>query len=154
MSGDMAGKRIVVGSDHAGVDLKRELTRSAAEWGWEVEDLGCQGTESVDYPDFALAVARRVAGSPDLGLLICGTGVGMCITANKVRGVRAALCHDTFSATASRAHNNANVLCLGARVIGHELARVVLKAFLEAPFDGGRHQRRLDKIAKAESDSD
>jgi ribose 5-phosphate isomerase B len=143
-------RKVVVANDHAGLELKRELLRSLAEWGWEVEDLGCQGAESVDYPDFALAVARRVAESEEIGLLICGTGIGMSIAANKVAGVRAALCADTYSAAASRAHNNANVVCLGGRVLGPEVAREILRVFLNTPFDGGRHQRRLDKIAKTE----
>ena len=145
------GKRIVVGSDHAGLELKQALVAALAEWGWTVEDVGCHGIESVDYPDFAVAVARRVAGSEDLGLLVCGTGIGMCITANKVAGVRAALCHDPYSAAASRGHNDANVLCLGGRVIGRELAKAVLRAFLETPFEGGRHGRRLEKIRELES---
>jgi ribose 5-phosphate isomerase B len=147
----MVGRRIVVGSDHAGLALKKELVLALAEWGYEPEDLGCHSAESADYPDFALAVARRVASSTDLGLLVCGTGIGMSITANKVQGVRAALCHDTYSAGAARAHNNANVLCLGGRVIGPELAKAVVRSFLTTPFEGGRHQRRVDKIAKAES---
>ena len=143
-------RKVVVANDHAGLELKRELLPSLAEWGWQVEDLGCQGAESVDYPDFALAVARRVAESDEIGLLLCGTGIGMSIAANKVAGVRAALCADTYSAWASRAHNNANVLCLGGRVIGPEVAREVLRAFLNTDFEGGRHQRRLDKIARLE----
>jgi ribose 5-phosphate isomerase B len=145
----------VIASDHAGLELKRGLAQALGEWGWQAEDLGCRGAESVDYPDFALAVARRVKSEdPPLGLLVCGTGVGMSITANKVRGVRAALCHDSYSAVAARAHNNANVLCMGGRVVGPELAKEVLRAFLVTPFDGGRHQRRLDKIAKAEREED
>jgi len=143
-------RKVVVANDHAGLELKRELLHSLAEWGWEVEDLGCQGAESVDYPDFALAVAGRIAESEEVGLLICGTGIGMSIAANKVAGVRAALCADTYSAGAARAHNNANVLCLGGRVLGPEVAREILRAFLNTPFDGGRHQRRLDKIARVE----
>jgi ribose 5-phosphate isomerase B len=147
----MAAKRIIVGSDHAGLPLKHEVKQQLATFGYQVEDVGCESAEPVDYPDYALAVARRVAaGDPALGLLICGTGIGMCIAANKVRGVRAALCHDTFSARAARAHNDANILCLGGRVIGPELARSVIEAFLGSSFEGGRHQRRLDKIARAE----
>jgi ribose 5-phosphate isomerase B len=143
-------RRIVVGSDHAGLALKQELKAYLAEVGWEVEDVGCQSAERVDYPEYAFAVARRVVADRSLGLLVCGTGIGMCIAANKVNGVRAALCHDTFSAKAARAHNDANVLCLGGRVVGPELAKAVLEAFLTASFEGGRHQRRLELIAKAE----
>lgn len=142
---------IIVGSDHAGLLLKRTLMQSLTEWGYEVEDVGCQGAEAVDYPDFALAVARKVAANNGyLGLLVCGTGIGMCIAANKVKGIRAALCHDTFSSAAARAHNDANILCMGGRVIGVELAKAVLASFLRSSFEGGRHQHRLDKIAKTE----
>jgi ribose 5-phosphate isomerase B len=148
----MSDHSIIVGNDHAGLLLKKELVRALAEWGWEVEDVGCNSAESVDYPDFALLVARKVAqGKPGLGLLLCGSGIGMCIAANKVPGIRAALCQDSYSAGVSRAHNNANILCLGGRVVGIELAKSVLSVFLSTPYEGGRHQRRLDKIMKAES---
>lgn len=147
----MTPQRIIVGSDHAGFSLKEELRGALTGWGWEVEDAGCHSRDSVDYPDLALEVARRVSlGDPSLGLLVCGTGIGVCIAANKVEGIRAALCHETFSASASRAHNDANILCLGGRVIGPDLARVVLESFIKTPFEGGRHQRRLDKISAAE----
>jgi len=149
----MSARRISVGCDHAGLELKKQLIPILVGWGWEVEDMGCHSAEgSVDYPDFAVAVARRVVSAPpSFGLLLCGTGIGMCIAANKIPGARAALCHDTYSATAARGHNNANILCLGGRVIGVELAKAILGAFLSSSFEGGRHQRRLDKIAKAES---
>ena len=144
-------RKIVVGSDHGGLELKRQLCDGLAGWGWTVEDVGCSTAQSVDYPDFAETVGRKVAdGEADVGLLICGTGIGMCIAANKVRGVRAALCHECYSAQMARAHNDANVLCLGGRVVGPELARQVLATFLESSFEGGRHQRRLDKIASFE----
>jgi ribose 5-phosphate isomerase B len=147
----MSDKRIILGSDHGGLELKTALTRNLVEWGWTVEDAGCRAGETVDYPDPALAVAHAVAGgAPALGLLVCGTGIGMCIAANKVPGIRAALCHDTYSAGMARQHNDANVLCLGGRVIGPELARSVLAAFLGASFEGGRHARRLEKIRKIE----
>ena len=147
----MSEEKIVVGCDHSGLELKRVLVEALTERGMTVEDLGCHSSDSVDYPDYADAVSRRVAaGEPGLGLLICGTGVGMSITANKVPGVRAALCGDTFSAEMTRRHNDANVLCLGARVIGSELAKVILATFLDAPYDGGRHQLRLDKIRDME----
>ncbi len=148
----MSEQKIVVGCDHGGLDLKRLLVEDLAERGWTVEDLGCHTSDSVDYPEYADAVARRVAaGESPLGLLICGTGVGMSMAANKVRGVRAALCGDTYSAEMTRRHNDANVLCLGARVIGSELARAILGAFLDAPYDGGRHKRRVDKIREMET---
>jgi ribose 5-phosphate isomerase B len=143
--------RMVLGCDHAGLELKQTLAATLRGWGFEVEDLGCNQLEAVDYPDFAADVARRVAGSRDLGLLVCGTGIGMCIAANKVPGARAALCHDPYSAGAARAHNDANVLCMGGRVIGRELAKAVLRAFVDGEFEGGRHQLRLDKIAALES---
>lgn len=143
----MSEKKMVVGCDHGGVELKRVLVDVLTERGWTVEDVGCHTADSVDYPDYAGVVARRVvAGEATLGLLICGTGVGMSMAANKVSGIRAALCGDAFSAEMTRRHNDANVLCLGARVIGSGLATTILGAFLDAPFDGARHQRRIDKI--------
>jgi ribose 5-phosphate isomerase B len=145
-------KHIAVGCDHGGLELKRELVATLADWGWTVEDLGCHTAESVDYPDFAASVTRMVVDrEAELGLLICGTGIGMCMAANKVRGIRAALCSDTYSAEMARRHNDANVLCLGGRVLGPELARAILAAFLEGSFDGGRHQRRVDKITRMEA---
>ncbi len=142
--------RIVVGSDHAGFELKQELLGWLAEQGHTVSDLGVHEPQSVDYPDFARPVALAVAsGEADRGLLCCGTGQGMAMTANKVAGVRAAVCADTFSAHATREHNNANVLCLGQRVVGGGLARDILAAFLGAEFEGGRHARRVGKIEAA-----
>ena len=139
--------RFAVGSDHAGLNLKASLVSHLRANGHEVEDLGTHTTASCDYPDFAVAVGRAVAGgSAELGLLVCGTGVGMAITANKVAGVRAAVVSDTFSAHASREHNDANVLCLGERVVGAGLARDILDAWVGASFEGGRHQGRVDKI--------
>ena len=146
--------KIVVASDHGGVELKQELVSALKEWGWEVDDLGVHDAQSVDYPKYAAAVASRVkADSALLGLLVCGTGQGMCMCANKVAGVRAALCSDVFSARMARQHNDANVLCLGGRVLGSELARTVLRAFLESSFDGGRHARRLDLMRQIEDGS-
>lgn len=146
----MTAGRIVVGSDHGGLELKRQLVESLESWGWEVADLGCHAPDSVDYPDFAAAVAEEVAsGAARFGLLVCGTGIGMSIAANRIPGVRAALCHETYSAKMARAHNDANVLCLGGRVVGPELARAVLAAFLEGSFEGGRHEGRLGKIPGA-----
>ena len=144
--------KVIIASDHAGLELRRELIQALASLGAEVEDLGPATAESVDYPDYARQVARAVGeGRAERGVLVCGTGMGMAITANKYPGIRAALCTDEFVARMSRAHNDANVLCLGQRVVGAGLARSILEAFLHTPFEGGRHQRRLDKIREAES---
>ena len=145
--------RIVIGSDHRGVDTKRRLIASLQEMQHEVIDLGPIGLESVDYPDYAFEVARRVSkGEADRGLLICGTGIGMCIAANKVKGVRAAPCHDSITAEMSRRHNDANVLCLSADLLGEELMLRMAKIFLETEFEAGRHARRIEKIAKFEAE--
>jgi ribose 5-phosphate isomerase B len=139
--------RIVAGSDHAGLALKTHLVERLRGQGQEVEDLGTFGSASVDYPDFALAVARAVAdGRADRGLLVCGTGQGVAMTANRVAGVRAAVVADTFSAKATRAHNDANVLCLGQRVVGPGLAEDIVDLFLATPFEGGRHAGRVEKM--------
>lgn len=140
------GKKLILGSDHAGVELKRELASVAAEQGFEVQDLGPDSTDSVDYPDFAHRVAREVASGDALGLLVCGTGLGMSMAANRHPGVRAAVCTDVSSAEMARRHNDANVLCIGARMTGPGLAADVLKTFLSTEFDGGRHERRVRKI--------
>lgn len=141
-----------LGSDHAGIELRRHLAGRLREAGYTVasEEGPAEASESVDYPDIAATVARRVAGDPgSRGLLICGTGQGMAMTANRIPGIRAGVCGDCFSAAAIREHNDANVLCLGQRVLGSELAWVVLRAFLEADFAGGRHVRRVAKIDAA-----
>jgi len=141
--------RIAVGADHAGYELKAEILSLLEELGHSYRDFGPQEKEpGDDYPDFGIPVARAVAkGEFDLGILICGSGVGMCILANKVRGIRAALCHDTFCARSSREHDDANILCLGARVVGAELAKEVVKTWLSAPFSGAnRHRRRGKKV--------
>ncbi len=139
--------RFVCGSDHAGFRLKEELKKHLEEKGITVHDLGTHNTESVDYPDFGAKVARSVAaGEADLGLLVCGTGIGMAMTANKIAGIRAAAVSDTFSAHASREHNDANVLCLGERVVGTGLAKDILDVFVGASFAGGRHGPRVAKI--------
>ena len=139
--------KLVCGSDHAGLRLKEELKKHLEEKGITVNDVGTHSNESVDYPDFAVQVARAVANhEADFGLLVCGTGIGMAITANKVAGVRAASVSDTFSAHASREHNDANVLCLGERVVGVGLAKDILDAFVGAQFQGGRHTGRVAKI--------
>ena len=149
--GKPPGMRIVVGSDHGGFALKEELCALLTRWGWEVDDVGCATPRSVDYPDFAAAVGKKVAaGEAPFGLLLCGTGIGVSIAVNKVRGIRGALCQEPFSARLAREHNDANVLCLGGRVIGPELAAEVLAAFVGASFGGDRHRRRVDKIARME----
>ncbi|MCI0683355.1 MAG: ribose 5-phosphate isomerase B [Gemmataceae bacterium] len=143
--------KIVIGSDHRGVEAKRRLVTALQAQGHEVVDAGTNGPESVDYPDLAYEVAKRVSdGSAERGILICGTGIGMCITANKVRGVRAAPCHDSITAEMCRRHNDANVLCLSADLLGDELIDRMVRIFLETPFEGGRHARRVEKITKIE----
>ncbi len=144
--------KIALGADHAGVEAKDRLASRLAEAGHEVEDCGTHGGESVDYPDYALAVARRVAaGTAERGILVCGTGIGMCIAANKVPGVRAAKCNDPAEAELCRQHNDANVLCLGARVLDPTVLDELARTFLETPFEGGRHERRVAKMMDAET---
>src|SRR5512137_282478 len=146
--GHHMAERIVFGSDHAGLALRAEAVRVAREAGFEVEDLGPLTGESVDYPDFASRVGKAVVeGRARLGVLVCGTGIGMSIAANKVKGVRAAHCTTEYEARMARAHNDANVLCVGERVIGLGLGGAVVAAFLSQPFEGGRHQRRVDQIS-------
>ncbi len=138
---------VLFASDHAGVVLRKELVRHAAGRGLDAVDLGPDTPASVDYPDFAHELARRLlAGEADRGVLVCGTGLGMSMTANRHAGLRAALCHDAFTAEAARRHNDANVLCLGARTTGPGVALQILDLFLTTPFDGGRHARRVGKI--------
>jgi ribose 5-phosphate isomerase B len=140
---------IVIASDHAGVDLKARIVELIGEAGLEVQDLGPADTASVDYPDFAHAVAGAVArGEAERGILICGTGIGMSLAANRHPEVRAALCHDAFTAEMARRHNNANVLCIGARSTGPGVAEQIVGIFLETAFEGGRHQRRVEKIER------
>jgi len=145
--------KLAVGADHAGYQMKDELAALLRDLGHEVADFGTNSPEPVDYPDIALKVARAVAkGEAERGLLVCDTGIGTSIVANKVPGVRAALCHDTFSARVTRDHNNSNVLCLGARVIGPSLAAEILKTWLGANFSGGgRHERRVRRIGEIET---
>lgn len=139
--------RIAVGSDHAGFQLKQAVLSFFSERGLEYQDFGCYDETSVDYPDIALPVAQAVAeGQFDHGILICSNGVGMSICANKVRGIRAALCSDTFSARRAREHTDANILCMGGLAIGPGLARELVQAYLDAAFLGGRHARRVEKI--------
>ena len=139
--------KLAFAADHAGFDLKERLRARAAELGHEVLDLGAHSKESVDYPDFGARCAREVAeGRADRGVLVCGTGVGISIAANKVKGARAALCHDHFTAEMSRKHNDANVLAVGARVVGDGVAIDILETFLATAFEGGRHAGRVGKI--------
>lgn len=138
---------IIMGSDHAAYDLKEYLKALIIKKGIEIRDVGPSSAEAVDYPDFGFQVAGAVSvGEYSRGILLCGTGLGMSIVANKFLHVRAALCNDLFSAIMSRRHNNANILVMGGRVIGDVLAREIVTAWLETPFEGGRHQRRLEKF--------
>ena len=139
--------KIAIGADHGGYSLKEILIEDLKSSGYDLEDFGTYSTDSVDYPDFSQKVCNQVTqGQADLGILICGTGIGMSIAANKHQGIRAALCGDVYSAKLTRQHNNSNVLCLGARVIGDELAKMIVHTWLDAEFEGGRHQGRLDKL--------
>lgn len=145
--------KIAIGSDHRGFDVKRRIVTLLERLGHEVSDVGPVGSESVDYPDYAFEVAKAVsAGQVDRGILICGTGIGMCIAANKVAGVRAAPCHDSITAEMSRRHNNANVLCLSADLLGGELLDRMVRIWLETEFEGGRHARRVEKITRFEGE--
>ena len=145
--------KIVIGSDHRGVEIKRRLLPLLRSMGHEVLDIGTDGAESVDYPDYACEVGKRVGtGEMERGLLICGTGIGMSMAANKVHNVRAAACQDVLTAEMSRRHNDANVLCLSADLLGEDQMMQMIRIWLETPFDGGRHTRRVEKIAKIEDE--
>jgi ribose 5-phosphate isomerase B len=145
------GKAVAIGADHGGFKLKESLKSYLGELGHQVIDCGTSSTEAVDYPDFALAVAELVSqGRSWRGILVDGAGIGSCMAANKVPGVRAAMCYDQSTALNSREHNDANVLTLGAGLIGETLARQIVKTWLETPFGGGRHARRVDKIMETE----
>ena len=145
-------RKLALGADHAGYLLKNELAKKLAAAGHEVSDLGTDGAASVDYPDFAAAVGRAVAaGEAELGIVVCGSGIGVAIAANKVAGIRAATCNDLYTARLSRAHNDANVLALGARILGQGLAEEIVEVFLSTPFEGGRHCGRVAKISRLES---
>ncbi len=142
---------IAIACDHAALDLKNEIINHLQKKGLTCKDFGTNDKNSCDYSDFAYPAAKSVAkGECNLGILICGTGIGMSITANKIKGIRCALCGDCFSAQATRNHNDANMLALGARVTGVGLALKIVDAFIEGVFEGGRHQRRIDKIAEIE----
>ncbi|MEL7623196.1 MAG: ribose 5-phosphate isomerase B [Clostridiales bacterium] len=143
--------KISLGADHGGFELKEAIKTWLLEKGYDVEDKGTYSIESCDYPDYAKAVALDVAaGKSDRGILVCGTGIGVSIGANKVRGIRAALCGDTFSARMSRLHNNANILALGQRVVGAGLALDIVEIWLSTSFEGGRHSTRVDKLMEIE----
>jgi len=140
-------KTVAIGADHGGYELKENLKRSLSEWGYTAIDCGTDSSESVDYPDYALAVAQMVAnGNADWGVMIDGAGIGSCMAANKVPGVRASLCYDQATAVNSREHNHANLLTLGASLIGIGLAKSILETWLDTPFGGGRHAKRVAKI--------
>lgn len=145
--------KIVIASDHGGIMIRQEIISLLKEMNLEYVDLGCDCSTSVDYPDYALPAAEKVAnGEAGRGILVCGTGIGMSIAANKVKGIRCALVHDTFSAKATREHNDTNMLALGERVIGPGLARDIVKIWLETPFEsGGRHETRINKIKEIEN---
>src|SRR5580704_9622789 len=139
---------IALGADHAGFPVKESIKRYLLEAGYSVEDVGTWSDESVDYPDYAKKVSARVVGGEDrFGILVCGTGIGMTIAANKIEGIRAALAHDPTTARMAREHNDANVLTIGGRVVGDAMATEIVKDFLGTEFAGGRHQRRIDKIS-------
>jgi len=138
---------IIIGSDHAAYQMKEKIKAYIIEIGVDIEDVGAYSEDSVDYPDFGIKVASSISkGKFKRGILLCGTGIGMSMVANKFPHVRAALCNDLFSAGMSRRHNNSNILVMGGRVIGETLAMEILKVWLETPFDGGRHQLRIEKF--------
>lgn len=137
--------KVAIGCDHGGIDLKKQVVRQLEHEQVHVLDLGCDSHDSVDYPVFARAVCASVLnGEADFGILICGTGIGMSMAANRIKGIRAALCHELFTARMSREHNNANILCIGARVVGPGLALEIVKTWLRTEFAGGRHLRRIE----------
>ena len=146
--------KIAIAADHGGFELKDSMVEYIKSLGNEVMDLGTNSADSVDYPDYAKKVCEEIQQeNSDLGILICGTGIGMSLAANKFDGIRAACVSDVYSAKMSRNHNNANVLCIGARVIGDEVAKLIIKTFLENEFEAGRHQRRVDKIMAFEKEN-
>jgi ribose 5-phosphate isomerase B len=149
----MTPKRIAIGSDHAGYEAKERAKQVLASLGAEVVDEGTTGSESVDYPDFGAAVGRAVAsGEVERGVLICGTGIGISIAANKIAGVRAAVCWNEETARLARQHNDANIICIGARFIDPDSAARMIRVFMETDFEGGRHQQRVDKLMKLDDE--
>lgn len=153
MTDSTSKPRIALGADHAGFPVKESIRKFLEENGYAVEDTGTWSEESVDYPDYARAVGERVAAKrSDYGILVCGSGIGVSIAANKVPGIRAALAHDVVTARLSREHNDANVLALGGRIVTADLAIEMVQAFLSTAYAGGRHQRRIDKITQIEAE--
>ena len=147
----MINMKIAIGCDHGGFDHKNAIKEHLTERGFEVSDFGIYENKSVDYPDIAVKVGNAIAkGECELGILVCGTGIGMSLAANKIQGIRAAACSEHFSAKYTRLHNNSNILCLGGRVIGVGTALELVDLFVDTPFEGGRHQIRIDKITKIE----
>ena len=143
--------KIAIGNDHTAVQLKNTIKSHLENRGFDTVDLGTDSSESFDYPIAGFCVAKMVAdGGADCGILICGTGVGISLAANKVKGIRACVCSEAFSAKLSKQHNNANILCFGARVVGDEVAKMIVDAWLDAEFEGGRHGKRVDMIMKIE----
>lgn len=146
------GQNLAIGSDHAGFDMKEDLKKMLIEMGYEVEDMGTYDKSSCDYPDFAAAVAHAVADKRvAAGVLVCSTGIGISIAANKIHGIRAALVHHVYEAEMTRRHNDANIICFGANITGPAIAREAVKTFLKTDFEGGRHQRRIDKMMALEN---
>ena len=144
--------KIAIGNDHVAVELKNHITKYVEAKGYEVVNFGTDSSESCDYPVYGEKVARAVAsGECDLGILICGTGIGISLAANKVKGIRAAVCSEPYSARLTRQHNNANIIAFGARVVGQAMAEMIVDEFLNAEYEGGRHQNRLNKIEKIEN---
>ncbi len=141
---------IFIGSDHGGFDMKESVKLFLTEMGVEFEDMGAYSNDSCDYPDIAEKLAQKVAGSSQKGILICGSGIGMSIAANKVDGIRCALCHDAYTAEYARRHNDANIIAFGGRTTGVEIAKQMVNIFLKTEFEGGRHKRRIDKIKDME----
>lgn len=142
---------LAIGSDHGGYELKEHIKKYLQEKGVEYKDFGCYDEASVDYPDVAKVLCKSINdGECENGILVCGTGIGISIAANKIDGIRAAHCHDVYSAEMTKRHNNANVICMGGRVVGRELAFKIIDAWLGAEFEGGRHQTRIDKIHELE----
>lgn len=140
--------KIAIGSDHGGFEMKEVVVDFLKEQGHTVEDVGCHSKNSVDYPEFSDKVCQQIlVGDCELGILLCGTGIGMSLAANRNKEIRAALCHESYTARMSRQHNNANILCLGGRVLGIEVALDIVGTWIETPFEGGRHQRRIDMFS-------
>ena len=147
--------KIAIGNDHVAVELKNHITKYVEAKGYEVVNFGTDSSESCDYPVYGEKVARAVAsGECDLGILICGTGIGISLAANKVKGIRAAVCSEPYSARLTRQHNNANIIAFGARVVGQAIAEMIVDEFLNAEYEGGRHQRRVDMITAIEEKAD